>query len=272
MKTLTATGAALIAAGVLALTACGSPAGTPAAAGPAPETTKEIITSGANFAEDAPGNIASAELDSAVATKSFPAKVDINGRKKKGQSATAPGYKHNAYKKGQMVPVKCQSTANGEIWDYTTHGWWVPDKYVKTGTDGFAPGVARCEGGGGGNGGKFADDPRAREAIAFARARIGRTDWNNQCELFVERSVGTSGRFYSAMTHYEWQKKNGRIHTGSTPPAGSVVFFRSTTKWGHVMLSIGGNKAISTGPKVYQDNHFRNRSDYLGWAYMPAGW
>ncbi|HVK21187.1 MAG TPA: NlpC/P60 family protein, partial [Actinokineospora sp.] len=106
----------------------------------------------------------------------------------------------------------------------------------------------------------------------FARARIGATDWNNQCELFVERAFGTSGRQASALTHYQWQKNAGRIHTGSVPPAGTAVFFRSTSKWGHVMLSIGDNKAISTGPKVYQDNHFRNRSDYLGWAYVPADW
>jgi hypothetical protein len=38
------------------------------------------------------------------------------------------------------------------------------------------------------------------------------------------------------------------------------------------MLSIGGNSAISTGPTVYQTSTFRDRSDYLGWAYVPSGW
>jgi Peptidase inhibitor family I36 len=115
-------------------------------------------------------------------------------------------------------------------------------------------------------------DPRAAEAVAFAKARLGRTDWNNQCELFVERAFGTSGRFASAKTHYQWQKNNGRIHIGSVPPAGAAVFFTSTSVYGHVMLSIGGNSAISTGPTVYQTNSFRQRSDYLGWAYVPSGW
>ncbi|MEU1810665.1 peptidase inhibitor family I36 protein [Micromonospora aurantiaca (nom. illeg.)] len=123
-----------------------------------------------------------------------------------------------------------------------------------------------------GGGGTFPADPRAAEAVAFAKARLGHTDWNNQCELFVERAFGTSGRFATARTHYQWQRDNGRIHTGSVPPAGTAVFFTSTTSAGHVMLSIGGNSAISTGPTVYQTNSFRDRSDYLGWAYVPSGW
>jgi hypothetical protein len=125
---------------------------------------------------------------------------------------------------------------------------------------------------GGSAGGTNPADPRASEAVAFARARLGHTDWNNQCELFVERAFGTSGRFATALTHYQWQRDNGRIHTGSVPPAGTAVFFTSTTSAGHIMLSIGGNSAISTGPSVYQTNTFRNRSDYLGWAYVPSSW
>ena len=125
---------------------------------------------------------------------------------------------------------------------------------------------------GGSSGGSFPADPRASSAIAFAKARLGHTDWNNECELFVERSFGTSGRFATATAHYQWQKANGRIHTGSVPPAGAAVFFTSTTSAGHIMLSIGGNSAISTGPTVYQTNTFRQRSDYLGWAYVPSSW
>jgi hypothetical protein len=125
---------------------------------------------------------------------------------------------------------------------------------------------------GGSAGSSYPADPRASEAVAFAKARLGHTDWNNQCELFVERAFGTSGRFGTATAHYQWQKANGRIHTGSVPPAGAAVFFTSTTSAGHVMLSIGGNSAISTGPSVYQTSTFRQRSDYLGWAYVPSSW
>jgi hypothetical protein len=125
---------------------------------------------------------------------------------------------------------------------------------------------------GGSAGGTYPADPNAASAIAFAKARLGHTDWNNECELFVERAYGTSGRFATATAHYQWQKANGRIHTGSVPPAGAAVFFTSTTSAGHIMLSIGGNSAISTGPTVYQTSTFRQRSDYLGWAYVPSTW
>jgi hypothetical protein len=207
--------------------------------------------------------------------KSFPAKSDLNGRKKKGDAADAPGSVENKYKEGQKVPVDCQAKAGGAIWDHTTDGLWVPDQYVKTGSDGFVSGLPRCDVDGmkpGGGGGSYPADPRASEAIAFAKARIGHTDWNNQCELFVERAFGTSGRFATARAHYQWQRDNGRIHTGSVPPPGAAVFFTSTTSAGHIMLSIGNNTAISTGPSVYQTSTFRNRSDYLGWAYVPSSW
>jgi hypothetical protein len=122
------------------------------------------------------------------------------------------------------------------------------------------------------DGGSFPADPRASSAVAWAKARLGHTDWNGQCEAFVEGAFGTQYKFGSATKHYEWQKANGRIHTGSVPPAGAAVFFTSTTADGHVMLSIGGNSAISTGPSVYQTSTFRQRSDYLGWAYVPSSW
>jgi NlpC/P60 family len=117
-----------------------------------------------------------------------------------------------------------------------------------------------------------AADSDAAKAVRWAKARIGHTDWNRQCELFVERAYGTSGRFATATAHYKWQKRNGRIHTGSVAPAGSVVFFTSDSSAGHVMLAIGGGKAISTGPKVYQSNNYASRRDYLGWAYVPSSW
>ena len=74
-----------------------------------------------------------------------------------------------------------------------------------------------------GGGTTFPADPRASEAVAFAKARLGATDWNRQCELFVERAFGTSGRFATATAHYRWQRDNGRIHTGSVPPLADTL-------------------------------------------------
>ena len=85
-------------------------------------------------------------LPKCATSKSFPAKVDLNGRKNKGDAATAPGSVADKYKAGQQVPVKCQAQAeNGTVWDLTTDNLWVPDHYVKTGTEGYVQGLARCD-------------------------------------------------------------------------------------------------------------------------------
>lgn len=75
----------------------------------------------------------------------FPAKADLNER-------SAPELGNNtvrvdAFRKGDLVPVLCQTRGGfaygSTIWDKTPGGW-VPDHYVKTGADGFAPGVPQC--------------------------------------------------------------------------------------------------------------------------------
>ena len=80
----------------------------------------------------------------AAETHSYPAKVDINGRQKIGQDADAPGHIENQYKKGEQVPVTCQAGHDGALWDKTADKTWVPDAYVKTGTDGRVSGVPTC--------------------------------------------------------------------------------------------------------------------------------
>ncbi|MGK4580516.1 C40 family peptidase [Kitasatospora sp. HPMI-4] len=82
----------------------------------------------------------------AAASTAFTAKADLDGRD--GPSLNANTIHVNMYLQGAAVPVDCQ--AKGEmaygsaIWDKTADGAWVPDFYVKTGADGFAPNVPRC--------------------------------------------------------------------------------------------------------------------------------
>lgn len=101
---------------------------------------------------------------SAEPVHDFPAKVDLNGRMKIGQPATASGAKVDIYREGQQVPVTCQAALEGALWIKTADRVWVPDIYVRTGTDGFAPGVPHCaedDGslGGGGTGQKAHEFP-----------------------------------------------------------------------------------------------------------------
>ncbi|MEV4252992.1 NlpC/P60 family protein [Spirillospora sp. NPDC049652] len=76
----------------------------------------------------------------------FPAKDDLNGRA--GKSLNSGTVKFGQYRRGRGVPVVCQDdgeVAHGSvIWDYTADRTWVPDHDVRTGSDGFAPGVPRC--------------------------------------------------------------------------------------------------------------------------------
>src|SRR4051812_43444675 len=75
----------------------------------------------------------------------YTAKVDIDGR---GSADPDDRVRVNAYTAGSQVYVKCQDhgiTAGGStLWDYTTLGYWVPDAYVTTGTDGWVPGMPTC--------------------------------------------------------------------------------------------------------------------------------
>ncbi|WP_212753809.1 M23 family metallopeptidase [Nakamurella aerolata] len=77
----------------------------------------------------------------------FPAKADLDGRE--GPDLNAKTLKVNAYAAGQNVPVVCQAEGGeaygSRIWDKTADGFFVADKYVKTGADGWAAGVRRCE-------------------------------------------------------------------------------------------------------------------------------
>src|SRR5262249_1209256 len=56
--------------------------------------------------------------------------------------------KKDMYKAGQTIKVVCQDRGDmaygSAIWDRTADGVYVPDAFVATGSDGFAPGVARC--------------------------------------------------------------------------------------------------------------------------------
>lgn len=75
----------------------------------------------------------------------YPAKFAIDGR---GSMDPDDRIATDAYLGGDDVSVVCQDTglaAGGStLWIYTTDGYWVPDAYVTTGTDGFISGVPRC--------------------------------------------------------------------------------------------------------------------------------
>ncbi|WP_048876458.1 CHAP domain-containing protein [Saccharomonospora saliphila] len=75
----------------------------------------------------------------------YPAKFAIDGRASMDPDDRVAT---DAYLTGDDVHVVCQDSglpAGGStLWIYTDDGYWVPDAYVTTGTDGYLTGVPRC--------------------------------------------------------------------------------------------------------------------------------
>lgn len=120
--------AAAIGSAAIALSLAVIPA-TPAAAAPGPFTGTEQLATTAK-----------------PKVFKFTAKADLNARK--SASLNAKVLKVDAYRKGQLVPVVCQTSGGSaygsKIWDRTSSGAFVPDAYVSTGRTGFHPDVPRC--------------------------------------------------------------------------------------------------------------------------------
>ncbi|MDP9394350.1 MAG: hypothetical protein M3Q27_08930 [Actinomycetota bacterium] len=79
--------------------------------------------------------------------KSYTVSATLDGRTTKSIGNHAYP---NKYPIGSTIRVKCQAyggpTYNGSyLWDKTTDNVWVPDYYVRTGTNGLVAGLPRCD-------------------------------------------------------------------------------------------------------------------------------
>ena len=106
----------------------------------------EPVPAGADRIIGSQKGVVAQNAEFAATVHRFPATQDLDGRA--APRLDARTLKVNAYRKGAAVPVVCQlksETAYGSnIWDKTSDGYYVTDRYVKTGVTGFAPGVPRC--------------------------------------------------------------------------------------------------------------------------------
>ncbi len=79
------------------------------------------------------------------ASNQYQAQADLNGRVAPRVNAIG---QVNHVRKGQWIYVRCQvlgeEAYGSRLWIKTARGQYVPDRYVKTYTDGFIPGVPRC--------------------------------------------------------------------------------------------------------------------------------
>ena len=87
------------------------------------------------------------ELPRCELPRSYVATRALDGRTEKRLSNHAHP---NRYRRGDIVKVVCQAfggpTYHGSsLWDRTTDGLWVPDYFVRTGSNGPVPGLPRCD-------------------------------------------------------------------------------------------------------------------------------
>lgn len=113
-------------------------------------------------------------------------------------------------------------------------------------------------------------DPRGAAAIRWAESMFGTTGWYNRCLSFVRQSFGAPGGVYDAKT--SWNQARNKYSASGGVPAGVPVFWTTGTN-GHVALSIGGGRAISTDNPIHDQAGVTSIANLNSWlGSPPAGW
>ena len=117
---------------------------------------------------------------------------------------------------------------------------------------------------------------KAQKAVAWAKSMVGRQDWNNLCERFVEEAYGARGLYPSAID----AAKQLVTHKGSSSlrsaPVGALLYFagdETNDGLGHAAIYLGKGEMISARPdgvKVERVDSPYNRDRYIGWGPAPS--
>ncbi len=173
-----------------------------------------------------------------------------------------------------------------DLWYKTSDNNFVADVDIETGTlkdvtqecgvDGPPPAPAAAP----------SSSAKAEAALAWANSKIGSNDYYRACGEFVANAYGqaTIGAG-TALEFHDKLAREGKINMDGTPPAGALVFSRSSMDegQGHVDLARGDGTYVSGG--VDQKYKFKGGdfstvqvlpnwnpspgATYLGWAYAP---
>lgn len=116
------------------------------------------------------------------------------------------------------------------------------------------------------SGAVWASNNSYERAIQWFYNHIGNTGYEGKCELAVENSFGTNGRYPTARAN--WNAR-GQNFPYTSAPRGALVFY-NTSAAGHVAVSLGNGRVISTsaGGRIGIEpiSYFQNP---LGWAWAP---
>lgn len=113
--------------------------------------------------------------------------------------------------------------------------------------------------------------PRAGPAIAWARTRLGRQNWNGLCEQFVEEAYGTRGVYPTAAAAGKALVRHRGPRSWESAPVGALLYFRpdeSNQYNGHAAIYVGNGKMISATPRGVVEE----RIDQPYWANLYVGW
>jgi hypothetical protein len=164
---------------------------------------------------------------------------------------------------GTSVNIVCQTSGdsvNGNwgrtnVWDRFSDGGYASDGFIYTGSNGrVAP---ECVG-----------NSRADQALSWYASRNGSTAYEWLCETAAENAYGATGKYYSAMTHWQAMVNSGHAHPGdASPPKGAFVYWNISQPYGHIGVAdgAGGFWATSVNGRIGHATlpHFGN---YLGWS------
>ena len=112
----------------------------------------------------------------------------------------------------------------------------------------------------------------SERAISWARSRLGRQEWNNLCERFVEEAYGARNVFPTAAdagralaTH------RGRDAWQNAPVGAPLYFVADATNGynGHAGIYLGNGRMISATPNGVQEERLDTpyyAERFLGWA------
>ncbi|MET8807913.1 peptidase M23 [Streptomyces sp. NPDC004546] len=128
-------------------------------------------------------------------------------------------------------------------------------------------------------------NPRsAADAIKWAQqeADSGSSDWYRKCLAFVSQAYGWnfSGTNY-AIDHYYEMPMSMRHNRDRNPPVGALMYWRTSSRAGHVAIYVGNGKIASNDIRTpghisivpATDIESKWGSTYVGWAppYFPKG-
>ena len=132
--------------------------------------------------------------------------------------------------------------------------------------------------------GKKKEENMSTNAVSWAKSMVGKGGYAGMCEKFVRTAFGFSAKYSTATLAWQASKAAGPVHTNTyNAPAGVPVFWGLTHEpAGHVAVSIGGGKAVSTSNKYgtpgiciidiadYSKNAVGGTT-YRGWAEFYHG-